>query len=217
LRSKSISSQPNSEKRTPVKNEGQPYHHGDLRAALISAALVLIERHGIKGFTLKDAAVMAGVSTAAPYRHFADKDALLEAVQLEGFQRFNAALAEAFYRQTEPEAQLLELGVAYVRFALDHAAHMRVMFGFRGGHAPEPVPGTITGYDLLVEGVRSLFPDAPEQYRMDMVVGCWSAVHGYALLQMDGAFAGVFPAEEVEAQLRRMLRLMVSRDRILLE
>ncbi len=189
----------------------QAYHHGDLRAALMSAALALIERHGVKSFTLKDAAVMAGVSTAAPYRHFADKNALLRAIQLDGFQRFNAALAEAFNGQSEPEAQLLELGVAYVRFALGHPAHFRVMFGLQPDESLEPEPGKVTGYDLLVRGVDGLFPGASGETRMDRVIGCWSAVHGFVLLHLDGALQAMVPMADAEAQLRRMLRLVMAR------
>ena len=196
--------------------EKQPYHHGDLRAALIAAALKRIDEHGVKGFTLKDAARMAGVSVAAPYRHFADKEALLRAIQEDGFAAFNAALVASRERSATPEGRLIELGVAYLHFALEHPAHIRVMFGMNGGGAkPHPAPVAAeapTGYSLLVEAVAALDPQAPAEEQNDLVVACWSAVHGYAMLYLEGAFAMTAGIEDPEAQLRRaLLRLLEGR------
>jgi len=193
----------------------KPYHHGDLRAALMAAALSLIDRDGVKGFSLKDAAVMAGVSTAAPYRHFADKDALLAAIQVEGFGLFNAALSDAFASAVTAEARIEELGVAYVLFALRHPAHFRVMFGVRGTGAPpkqENPDELASGFALLVRGVAELHPEATAAVRHDMVLACWSVVHGFAMLQMETAFVGMTDLGEIERQVRRTLRLMVGMD-----
>src|SRR5271154_5982988 len=106
----------------------RPYHHGDLRSALMQAALLLVEEHGVKGLALSDAARLAGVSVAAPYRHFKDKEALLAEIAAEGFTIFRDALAHA--SQSHPEdkgKRLVEMGVAYVDFALRHRSHFRVM------------------------------------------------------------------------------------------
>ena len=112
----------------------RPYHHGDLRAALMTAALSLIDQHGVKGLALSDAAHLAGVSVAAPYRHFKDKEALLAEIAAEGFTLFRDALARA--AQSHPEdkvKRLVEMGVAYVDFALHHRSHFKVMW--EGGSA----------------------------------------------------------------------------------
>jgi AcrR family transcriptional regulator len=193
--------------------ERQPYHHGDLRTALITAALALIDQHGVKGFTLKDAARMAGVSIAAPYRHFADKEALLEAIQREGFAAFNAALAESRSRAATAKERLIELGVAYLHFAIEHPAHIRVMFGMSGGakeEHPQRAPDGMTGYALLVESVAALDPQAPASVQRDMTLACWSIVHGYAMLFMEGAFAATAGFSDPEAQLRRTLARLVD-------
>src|ERR1700742_4576455 len=95
----------------------RPYHHGDLRSALLRAALSLIEEHGVKGLALSDAARLTGVSVAAPYRHFKDKEALLAELAPEGFALFRDALAHAL--KTHPDdkrKRLVEMGVAYVEF-----------------------------------------------------------------------------------------------------
>jgi len=192
--------------------ESQPYHHGGLRAALIAAALELIEEHGVKAFTLKDAARIAGVSVAAPYRHFADKDALLLAIQEEGFAAFNAALAASRNAAATPKARLIELGVAYLRFALEHPAHIRVMFGNTGGAKLERRPNSAApaGYELLVEAVAAFTPHTPPEQQRDLVLACWSAVHGYAMLYLDGAFAATAGIGDPEAQLRRTLARLLE-------
>jgi AcrR family transcriptional regulator len=198
--------------------ERQPYHHGDLRSALMAAALDLIEQHGVKGFTLKDAARMAGVSVAAPYRHFADKEALLRAIQQEGFAAFDAALAASRESAATPEDRLVELGVAYLRFALEHPAHIRVMFGNTGGAKPEyrefPPDGRtgIAGYDLLVEAVAAFAPQAPADVQRDLVLACWSIVHGFAMLYLEGAFSATAGVDDPGTQLRRTLARLLERS-----
>ena len=107
----------------------RPYHHGDLRTALIEAALSLVEEHGVKGLALSDAARQAGVSVAAPYRHFKDKEALLAEIAAEGFVLFRDALARAAQSNPKDKVQrLVEMGVAYVDFALEHRSHFKVMW-----------------------------------------------------------------------------------------
>lgn len=189
----------------------QPYHHGDLRSALMAAALRLINKHGVKGFSLKDAATDAGVSTAAPYRHFADKEALLGAIQDEGFSLFNASLAAAYAKADTAQSKIVALGVAYVRFALEHPAHFRLMFSMSGDKASSAEMGN-SGFLLLVEAVDRLHPDAQPEWRKDLVVVCWSVVHGYAVLFLDGALTVTTGIDDPEEHLRRSLTLLVGRD-----
>ena len=180
----------------------------------MKAALALIDQHGIKGFSLKDAAALAGVSTAAPYRHFADKAALLFALKNEGFRLFNAALTEGYARGAEseggPARRIVELGVAYVAFALHNPAHFRVMFGLVGGVNPEPDPEQSDGFLLLVKAVDELVPNLSPEERKDRVLASWSLVHGFALLQLEGVFAATLPIENVEQQLRRTLAVIAE-------
>ena len=193
-----------------VLSNKQPYHHGDLRAALIAAALSLVDQHGVKGFTLKDAAVLAGVSTAAPYRHFADKEALLQAICQEGFILFNTSLAAAWESAGTSEAAILELGIAYVQFALQHPAHFRLMFSLSGSKQPEAAQSGTTGFDLLVRSVAALHPQATREHQTDVVLASWSLVHGFAILHLEGAFASVGLSGDMEQHLRRALHLFVA-------
>src|SRR5216684_913754 len=97
---------------------------GSLRPTLIDAAVTLIARKGPQGFSLREVARRARVSEAAPYWHFADREALLAAVAERGFVALAAALEAVRGRIKEPGRRLRELGVAYVRFALAHPAHL---------------------------------------------------------------------------------------------
>jgi len=196
------------------RREKESYHHGDLRKALIEAALILIEEKGVKGFTLKDAARMAGVSTAAPYRHFADKEALLGAILAQGFAAFNQALRTAFESVTEPREKILELGVAYIHFALNNPAQFRVMFGLNRRRAEAAFPSEreegASGFELLGEGLRALDPLAtPEQHR-DRVLACWSIVHGFVMLHLEGAMSAMVDVRDLEGQMRRTVGLMIA-------
>lgn len=102
----------------------RPYHHGDLRAALLNAALATIAERGTASLSLRELARRAGVSHAAPAHHFGDKTGLLTAVAAEGYQ----LLAEATSTAWQRTGSFLEVGVAYVRFATTHPAHFAVMF-----------------------------------------------------------------------------------------
>ena len=103
---------------------GRPYHHGGLRAALISTALEAIAEHGAASLSLRELARRAGVSHAAPAHHFGDKTGLLTAVAAEGYQLLADDTTTAWQRT----GSFLEVGVAYVRFAIAHPAHFAVMF-----------------------------------------------------------------------------------------
>src|SRR5829696_3636865 len=100
------------------------YHHGALRAAVINAALEVISESGPGAVSLRDLARRAGVSHAAPAHHFGDKAGLLTAVAADGFERLAATLRQAY----QTTGSFLEVGVAYVRFAVTHRAHFEVMF-----------------------------------------------------------------------------------------
>ncbi len=198
-------------KKSKLDAAKRPYHHGDLRSTLMQEALRLIDQHGVKGFSLKDAAAMAGVSTAAPYRHFDDKEALLRAIQSEGFALFDASLSRASALGLTPQSRIEELGVAYVLFALNHPSQFRVMFSLAAHGQPKPdEQHESAGFRLLVDAVDELHPGAGEGDRTSMVLACWSLVHGFALLYLDGAFEGLVMPPSLELQLRQSLRLFTA-------
>ena len=109
------------------------YHHGDLKRALTEAALGLVKEKGPKGFTLREVARRAGVSAAAPYRHFSDKAQLLAAVATQGFIQLHEALSAATTETADLTRQVLDMGRAYARWAVTHPDYYQVMFGAETG------------------------------------------------------------------------------------
>src|ERR1700712_1278902 len=104
------------------------YHHGDLRTALVRAAMELLEGRGETALSLRAVARRAGVSSAAPYRHYADREALVSAVAAVGYRELAERLAVAHPSPSTPE-QLASVAIAYVQFALERPALFRIMFG----------------------------------------------------------------------------------------
>src|SRR5687768_2538693 len=131
----------------PKRARKRAYHHGDLRQALLDAALPLLRTGGPQALTLRAVARAAGVSQTAPYRHFTDRSALVGAVAEDGFRRLHAELIAAVTSPAKtlgkaPETArggLQAVALAYVRFALAHPAEYRVMFG---GELPATEKGT---------------------------------------------------------------------------
>lgn len=173
-------------------SEDEPrYHHGDLRRALVAAALVLLEEKGSAGLGLRELARAVGVSPAAPYRHFADRKALLEAVAAEGFARFVAAMARAREDVFEDE-QLAAMAFAYVRFALDQPPLFRLMFSseLHPYRDPDLREQADAAYATIAVAAAREDKSAPAE----MAVTCWSFVHGLAMLLLDEQILGVSAA-----------------------
>lgn len=174
-----------------------PYHHGDLRAKLTQAATEILEEQGVTALSLREVARRAGVSHNAPYRHFADRDALLAALAAEGFARLGDVLEVA----QGPRAR----GEAYVRFALEHPERFRLMFG--GLLRLDAHPGLGAAAARIYDGlVRAFAPLAGPQGAPFAAAAAWSLVHGLTQLLLDGHFPGTTRGErETAAFVRAVL------------
>ncbi|MBI2198599.1 MAG: TetR/AcrR family transcriptional regulator [Candidatus Rokubacteria bacterium] len=179
------------------------YHHGNLRRALLDAALELVETQGAEALTLRAAARRAGVSPAAPYRHFADKRTLLAAVAEEGFRALTEAMRQATAAHgDEPLGPFRALGLSYIRFAVSHPAHFRVMFGReiadKSAH-PDLLDAAAVTFGLLVEGLAGCQRAglAREGDPAELAISAWAAVHGLSALLLDGQL-GPWDQERVE-------------------
>jgi AcrR family transcriptional regulator len=166
------------------------YHHGDLRQALLDAALRLISEEGFAALTLREVARRAGVTHAAPYRHFADKEELLGAVALEGFRMMTAAMRERMAREERLLERFSASGIAYVLFAVEHPAHFRVMFGphLTRGLDPEAIAHEdADAFGLLVDTIQECQRAGVlgEGEPRDLALSAWSMVHGLASLLVD--------------------------------
>ncbi|HEY8550650.1 MAG TPA: TetR/AcrR family transcriptional regulator [Vicinamibacterales bacterium] len=176
--------------RTPGRRP-RPYHHGNLRRALLDEALATIRTEGVEALTLREIGARIGVSRTALYRHFADKAALLAAVGTEGFRNLRERLVSAWREDGGGRAGLDAMGLAYVRFAVANPSHYRVMFGgFLDSKASDPeLAGEAGGaFQALVDALVALQNDGlvrrDDPVRMARFV--WAVVHGVALLAIDG-------------------------------
>jgi AcrR family transcriptional regulator len=171
------------------------YHHGNLKEALIRAALELIAEKGPAGFTFAEAARWAGVSPAAPYRHFRDRDELLANVALQGFERFAAMLATA-WNDGRPDASTAfdNLGKAYLTFARTEPAYYSAMFeaGVPIADNAELLAASERAFAVLRSATETLIARLPAGKRppsLMMALHIWSLSHGIASLfgRGDGA------------------------------
>lgn len=164
------------------------YHHGNLREALVGAALGLIAEKGAGGFTFAEAARAAGVSAAAPYRHFRDRDALVAEVARHGFEIFADGL-EAAWAEGRPSARAAfdRVGRAYLGFAREEPAYFSAMFeaGLSALDHPELRDASDKAFDVLKRACEAVIATLPEGKRPPvtmMALHIWSLSHGIAAL-----------------------------------
>jgi AcrR family transcriptional regulator len=164
------------------------YHHGNLKEALVRAALELIGEKGPGGFTFAEAARWAGVSPAAPYRHFRDRDELLSSVARSGFERFEAALTRAWNDgKPDPFRAFERLGKAYLDFARTEPAYYSAMFeaGIPHDTNPELREAGERAFAVLRRATESLAATLPAKIRppaLMMALHVWALSHGIASL-----------------------------------
>jgi AcrR family transcriptional regulator len=174
-------------------SDARPYHHGDLRRALLAAARKIMEQEGPLGLSLRAVAREAGVSPAAPYHHFRDKAELMAAVAKEGFEALGLAMAAA--REEEPEDALTAMGVAYVVFARENPTLYRVMTDCardRDSYPQDPDVGVnpdrpymLVRKELVATGALNENDEAGAALT---TAALWCAVHGLAEMAGYDAF-----------------------------
>jgi len=184
------------------------YHHGDLREALLGAAESLIGKHGAAGFSLRECARAVGVDPAACYRHFRDKDDVLNALARRGFTKL-AKKMEAVVARRKGKVALRALGEAYVDFAMENEPQFRVMFGPAGYLPRDPrARGDYErgGYDILLDTVRAWRKSGTDDDDDEAVaMAMWSGVHGAACLLVDGPIPKKERARVMDALFDRLL------------
>ena len=173
-----------------MPTSGSPYHHGDLRVACLRAAMELLEEGGTTALSLRAVARRAGVSPAAPYRHYADRDALISAVAGVGYRELAEHLAAAHPAPSTAD-DLAAVAVAYVQFALQRPALFRVMFGEPCDRDnSERVAATNAISEYVGAIVRHSFPGSNPDA---LATAVWALVHGLAFLHLDGKLDSATP------------------------
>jgi AcrR family transcriptional regulator len=177
------------------------YHHGDLRAALVDVAVELIAERGVQGFSLAEASRRLGVTVAAPYRHFADRDQLLAAVAVRAGAELAAAVTAHHDDGATDADRLTAAAAGYVRCAATHRPLFQVLFGagLDKSRHPEIDVAAQPIADAFLAPARAIRPDPAEAHELALAVV--ATAHGHASLLLDGAF-GQEP-DAVDAATRR--------------
>jgi AcrR family transcriptional regulator len=210
-------------KNSPTKS--QPYHHGDLRRALIDTALQLVTDEQDWTFSLREVARRAGVSHRAPYNHFPEKMDLLAATAAVGFERLRVALLRVMAGTDEPEVLLVAMVRTYVRLGLENPALYRLMFGpalSDAGSADRPATARLAGAqaravleELILRGARSgvfaVSADNPQGVALT-ALSVWSAAHGLTMLVIDKIPRADLAVEDIIETLLRMVVVGVRRS-----
>lgn len=202
--------------------EARKYHHGDLRRALIDAALALIAEGELGTLSLREVARRAGVTPGAPYHHFKDKTSLLAAVAEEGFlaltTRMDAALAAV--AASDARGRLAALARAYLTFARAHSSHYRVMFLPEVKHRDASASlhaAADGGFARLMEAIQAVRPRVDAATVQPRALITWAAAHGLVLLWNDGLLDKKLPVHAERAFLDtavdQMVALAIARER----
>jgi AcrR family transcriptional regulator len=203
-----------------IRSNPQPYHHGDLRRALIETALELVTEEQAWTFSLREVARRAGVSHHAPYNHFPEKQDLLGAVAVVGFERLRDGILRAMAGTDAPDALVAIIGRTYVRLGLENPALYRLMFGpplAEAGPGDRPTIARLAGAgarapleEVILRGARSgafaVSPESPQDYILAAHV-FWSAVHGLTMLAIDRLMA---PGVTVDDMIEKLLRTLIE-------
>jgi len=162
----------------PQAAPGRSYHHGDLRNGLLEAARSILEEESLSALTLRAVARKAGVSHAAPYRHFPNHEALLAELSIEGFDELREQLAEAAKLPGSEPDKIATIGAAYMRFVAQRPALARLMFG---GQLPnrDQFPALGLKADAIGEEIGKALHDG------GLGLAVWAAVHGLAMLVLE--------------------------------
>ena len=196
-----------------ARQQRDAYHHGDLKRALTDAALGLVKEKGPRGFTLREVARRAGVSAAAPYRHFSDKAQLLAAAATLGFVQLHETLDAAVADDADLTRQVLDMGRAYVRWAVTHPDYYQVMFGAELDKVgnPELLSAGERAFDDLLDAITrcqeaKLLPAGDPR---TFAGPTWSLLHGIASLTIGSDFCHVGIRDDPQALAERSLRVLL--------
>jgi len=203
--------------RTEPRADGSPvpaYHHGDLREALVRTGIEILEERGLAALTLREVARRAGVSHAAPYHHFADKDALLSAIAARGVWMQNTRMARAMEEAPPPHDGLQAYGIAYAEFASEHPSLFRLMYSHERDSSsmdPRMVEASAAAFQSFLRGIQDRL-GCSEAHAHSVSLTLWSSVHGLAMLWLDGQlrWEGAPPLRDLATEVTNLLGALLT-------
>lgn len=191
------------------------YHHGDLRNALVAAGELVLVESGVDALSLREVARRAGVSHAAPYRHFPDKQSLLIEIAINGFRALSSAIDAAVDGSVpEPKARLLAALHAYVTFAAEHPEHLSLMFGPLATLKPPSLESAaLAAFSKLVDLTEAALEPhhaRTPRARETVALTLWAQAHGLAALAKHVDFTALAPAPTNGSLVTTVLEKVVS-------
>jgi AcrR family transcriptional regulator len=185
------------------------YHHGDLRNALLEAALELVKEKRSTHFSLRDLAERVGVSQSAVYRHFTDLDDLLSTLCRNGFDAFDETERRMMAKSSNPWARLRGLIRAYIHFATSNPAYFRIMFDSGFANRPENIGRARPTFRYLVDVIAEIGGSSDGAF--EKAVAIWASMHGLSALMLSGQLGGVLKKPARAARLEQTVAELIER------
>jgi AcrR family transcriptional regulator len=202
-----------------AKTEARPYHHGELKSAVLDAAERILEMEGVDALTLRAVARMVGVSHTAPKNHFGDLQGLLSELAAVGYRRFGAALSAAMdSKGADPRQRMKAMGLAYVAFARAHPNLFLLMY--RGDRLDMNLPSLRDAIEATRQSLRnattSVAPDVPlaPLQLAARATASWALVHGFAMLLLDGRLRHTLASLPDEVDANTLLEAVLDATRV---
>ena len=196
-----------------MAKSGRPYHHGELREALVSAGHKLLEEKGLLGFTLRECARRAEVSHAAPAHHFKSMDDLLAEIATRGWRELATAMTnEARRTAADPAARLVAQGVGYMAFAAANPMLFRLMFNRESDRfeTASLAKAAAEAQALHRAAVEAVIPEASAETKQRMSDFAWATVHGFITLVLEGQIGERDSSRALKARSLAVLAAMVE-------
>lgn len=187
----------------------ESYHHGNLRNALLAAALDLIRETGSTRFPMRDLAERVGVTQPAIYRHFADLNDLLSTLCRDGFAIFAEIERRVMADNRDPWSQLRGLIRAYIRFSTGNPGYFRIMFDSGIANRPENIARAQPTFQIIVDTIAKT--DNGQTCAFEKAVAFWAAMHGISALMLSGQLGAVLSKPERAARLEKAVADLIER------
>ena len=191
----------------PTRRES--YHHGDLRNALLQAALELVREKRSTHFSLRDLAERVGVTQSAIYRHFTDLDDVLSTLCRDGFDAFGNAERQMLTEASDPWTRLRGLIRVYVHFATNNPAYFRIMFDSGFANRPENISRARPTFQYLVDVIAEI--DGSRDGAFEKAVAIWASMHGLSALMLSGQLGAVLEKPARAARLEQTVTELIER------